>query len=747
MWRMFAALLPWLALAAPKGSPSGVSDVVSAAARVEAEYFTAKKKGTLGRRHLRQRFQEDLEAAAETPLSSDKAAKLDRALEDPSSRADLVPAPTAIVHSLQSAAEKRAKHRLANRRFKRNPHYSAECGMRIRASDLGLRADLGAGGPSQVQRPGATLLATSALGRGPDAEEEEEDDRYLSWSSPGTGATQTVADNGRSKMGDVHGEEPYATVYKDGFWSAGCMGDLMLSDYDKFGNNKDMYHKDANYSNISIAMYSTLVLKDQQKPMTPRVCFEFCRTVKNMIFFGLNAGRICYCMPFYKPGAGFENDECISPCPGDTDLMCGGLRKSSIFEMHTCGDKEGQLTDKAAATGEALSGFYIAALHASALSSSLKGSGELLESVAGDSGDSGASDLGMEAKKYSGEVNKAFYGECLKVYNTLLTVYEESENTVLLNMRAPENLQKADDAAAVMGEALPKLKDCIKKVEKVIEEGYPAYKDSVLAESEAAMLKAEEAYGRALAGYLPLAYVLDNKALPMQTTCSGEPIGKPIVGTMAECAQACDDSFTETCVGFQYFYLAEEGKDARALCFLLKEVKSFVKYDCGRMKATTEDEKKRLEGLSKEGFLQEAASARKPEKDEGEKKLDKFMCNLPVGQLMLYSSGDCAGLFGPKHSVKDTCSKQCERTKSSSLRAVCVSKFSEISSASPNPQTDTKKECFGGSRNEEVDGAESASPFILQFDDHGAVLSGDANIGAEQVLEPIIWTVADDATQ
>merc|ERR1719316_2047477 len=69
--------------------------------------------------------------------------------------------------------------------------------------------------------------------------------------------------------------------------------------------------------------------------MTHEVCFEFCRSVPNMLFFGLAHGRDCYCAPFYDMMAG-DSSECNAVCEGDTDTMCGGMQKSSIFQMHSC---------------------------------------------------------------------------------------------------------------------------------------------------------------------------------------------------------------------------------------------------------------------------------------------------------------------------------------------------------------------------------------------------------------------------
>merc|ERR1719265_1600740 len=132
------------------------------------------------------------------------------------------------------------------------------------------------------------------------------DDEYVSYAFPGSGAEQVVKDEGRSAMGQVKHQEPFVTVYKDGYWQVGCVYDVMWVDFDKYGDNKDKYSKDAAYSNVSVAVYKELVLEEMQKPMQARVCFEFCSTIDGMAFFGLQGGRYCYCTPFYKAAAGGE---------------------------------------------------------------------------------------------------------------------------------------------------------------------------------------------------------------------------------------------------------------------------------------------------------------------------------------------------------------------------------------------------------------------------------------------------------
>eukprot|EP00929_Paragymnodinium_shiwhaense_P095066 TRINITY_DN5601_c0_g1_i2.p1 TRINITY_DN5601_c0_g1~~TRINITY_DN5601_c0_g1_i2.p1 ORF type:complete len:668 (+),score=146.16 TRINITY_DN5601_c0_g1_i2:75-2078(+) len=130
--------------------------------------------------------------------------------------------------------------------------------------------------------------------------------------------------------------DPVARVYKDGFSLAGCIKDRMLYEGDAHGDHKHSYAIGA-ATNVSIVHYSATVPKEDQEDMTHEVCFDFCRTMKNMSFFGINNGRECYCAPFFEATAG-DSSHCTEVCDGDAGQFCGGKTKSSVFEMHACND-------------------------------------------------------------------------------------------------------------------------------------------------------------------------------------------------------------------------------------------------------------------------------------------------------------------------------------------------------------------------------------------------------------------------
>merc|ERR1719247_1800471 len=93
--------------------------------------------------------------------------------------------------------------------------------------------------------------------------------------------------------------------------------------------------------------------------MTPRLCFDFCRQYENAKFFGLIHGRDCYCSVYYH-AATTGGGDCNAHCEGDTKEMCGGMEKSSLFEMHMCADtadeadQAAEMSKKAAAASDAI---------------------------------------------------------------------------------------------------------------------------------------------------------------------------------------------------------------------------------------------------------------------------------------------------------------------------------------------------------------------------------------------------------
>merc|ERR1719453_1414441 len=198
------------------------------------------------------------------------------------------------------------------------------CGRKLNAKKMGLKKSAKA----------ATLWKNSLLQvsksvssfRGKKAPEHPGRE---SFSVPGAGADQVLKDVGKSTTGTIDGTEPYVTVLKDGFFEQGCHHDIMFKSGDKYGSYSDEYKKGG--IDVSIVRYNEVVLEHDREAVTPTVCFEFCRTVPDMVYFGLVNGRTCYCTPYFTPGAGnypprdSRGAHCDAPCPGDETIMCGNM--------------------------------------------------------------------------------------------------------------------------------------------------------------------------------------------------------------------------------------------------------------------------------------------------------------------------------------------------------------------------------------------------------------------------------------
>jgi len=663
----------------------------------------------------------------------DELRKLSEVFHDEERKTGVVKAHRRSVSTFERAPHvERIVDKLAKRRFKRHEDRSG-CSEKFSMSEVGYA-------------PEAAKFLTKSFLQEP---EEEEEGSFTS--KPGSGSDQKFADNGRSNMGKVAGEEVLVTVYKDGFWPVGCIADSMIKSGDKFGPGKHSYKEE--YTNVSVALYSELVLKDAQKPMTPHTCFEFCRSMDGMSFFGIKDGRTCYCMPYYKPSAS-GSGMCDLPCPGDEMQICGGKAKSSVFEMHTCGDRGAALTTVAATAGEALSAFYAAALFSGKYSDNLQSTGAKLQTLGGLSGSPTTGDYGQTAKEYAGEAGHVLMdGECMEAYDELLVVYEESEGTSLLDMKKAANLAALEESASKMEKLTPKVAECAKKAGKATEAGYPAYGAAIESTSADDFDAYEESFGTTLAQYYPLMYALDNKKTPMQSVCESKPVGAPAVGTLAECAEACDAQWDpkEKCTGFQFYDVG----DAMPVCFLFTEITKAYLFECDFIEAGNEalkEEKKLfLQKDSEEetrvanNIIKMAEEGKEPEEEE-EKELPKMNeghCSSVKANVM-YTGSTCADLYGSGHAVKDACPDVCKKTDGAKVLASCFLKLSEISASMKMFKIMEEKRCFGGKDNSEVSES-GVDAKLVPFDDQGAVLAGDATIGGKTVSEPVIWAAPEEA--
>jgi hypothetical protein len=196
--------------------------------------------------------------------------------------------------------------------------------------------------------------------------------------------------------------KPFEKVLKDGFLKVKCVKDYMYYRGDKFGDNKHDY-KLGQVSNVSIVHYDAFVAKEDRAEMTQKKCFEFCRTVPNMGFFGIVNGRGCYCTPYFTP---MESDstQCDAHCEGDNTLECGGQSKSSMFSMHMCDSTKEDLGARAATADQIQGSVEAQVTRCKAASTNMQNTAVELQKIFGAVGDSGAGGLMQSAKVFAGEL-------------------------------------------------------------------------------------------------------------------------------------------------------------------------------------------------------------------------------------------------------------------------------------------------------------------------------------------------------
>lgn len=367
------------------------------------------------------------------------------------------------------------------------------------------------------------------------------------------GAVQEVANNDGAD-GTVAGQAPHQKVFRDGYWSVGCRLDAMQLEGDKYGDERQSYDVGRSV-NTSIVRYDEILDRENQKPMTPRVCFDFCRTVPEMSFFGLLHGRDCYCMHYYKDAAG-GSGVCDLPCEGDSGKMCGGEHKSSIYQMHSCeGGLEQDLADLEADATVVEEALHKAMEVTQDVAQAMQQSGDALEAL----GEATASPLAQEAKAVAGPLTRA------------------AEALVKLDAEGAAVEPPTADPGSFEGRK--QIEETIATVEGLMDqadEAIPAANEWV-SKTQPTITLPEDFTNT----FVPILRQVDPDMERRMSVCEGDLTGTPIVGlSYDECTQACDDlapkSSPDHCIAVQYVGLP----DAEPLCFLFSELTELTVFNC-----------------------------------------------------------------------------------------------------------------------------------------------------------------------
>lgn len=349
--------------------------------------------------------------------------------------------------------------------------------------------------------------------------------------------------------------EPFEKVLKDGFFMVSCVKDAMYVAGDKFGAGKHDYKMGA-VSNSSIVHYDAHVAKEDREEMTHQVCFEFCRSVPDMGYFGFSNGRDCYCTPYFKPMAG-GSSKCDAVCPGNNGQMCGGKSKQSIFGMHSCANTEEELSTADEEASEARSSLKSLAEDMKETVEDGEADANAWQEALGGAGDPTAAALMQSAKVWSGKVIKAA-DDALEAAGTVKESLDEVSSMAGKDFTEYDNAKAAEDLIKALNKGSQKLSELEEDLTDMDEKLEPAADDVDDASKQ----------------YYSLMYFVDKEHEDVPSTCGGETLGEPMMGqSMDACAAACD-ARPGKCVGFSYFE-----KDS-SLCFLFSKFES-VQYWTG----------------------------------------------------------------------------------------------------------------------------------------------------------------------
>jgi len=346
--------------------------------------------------------------------------------------------------------------------------------------------------------------------------------------------------------------KPFAKVLKDGYFMADCVQDYMYESGDKFGNNKQSY-KLSSVSNVSIVHYDAMVASEDREPMTHSVCFGLCRSIPDMMFFGIKNGNKCYCAPYYKPIAG-DDSVCDSPCEGDSTTMCGSNSKSSIFSMHMCSNTKMELGESKEKMEEASKQLTKVTDEVSDTSKTMQTASAALQASFGKVGDVEASDLMQAAKVRAGELEKAAK-EASKVSDEIKVLNEKHAKASKADLDEFNAATEAEALIDDMDKASTNAQAQVEDLSSLVDASNP-----------------EDLPKGASKEYYPTMYFVDKKFDKVPSTCGGKAIGEPLVGSLDDCSAVCDSKMGD-CVGFSYFPHEKSG-----LCFLFEKVTSVTYY-------------------------------------------------------------------------------------------------------------------------------------------------------------------------
>jgi hypothetical protein len=179
----------------------------------------------------------------------------------------------------------------------------------------------------------------------------------------------------------------------------------------------------------------------------------------------------------------------------------------------------------------------------------------------GKMGDIAASNLFKTAQTFAGEMSHA--GDSgIEIRDKLRNLKRDAgKSKGKMDFSKPEDVTKAEHFIEDMKELVPQALLETKNLDEFLHATFPDVSKST----------------EVIEQYSGLMHFVDAKFEDVPTTCSGEPVGKPIVGKdRAQCAHACDGH--PDCVGFAFFGGKYDDGEVPRLCFLFSRFTSAVYY-------------------------------------------------------------------------------------------------------------------------------------------------------------------------
>jgi len=364
--------------------------------------------------------------------------------------------------------------------------------------------------------------------------------KFLALAIASNAYTLHQAPNPSQAAGPSAGKDPLlpdskaAQVRKDGYFMVNCMNDAMHEHADNQSSQGQKRYA-AGKIGVSVIWYHETVPKPDQESMDARKCFNFCRIQDRMGFFGLIHGRECYCTPYYRKQAGGEGDDCTLPCPGNQTEMCGGKKKSSMYQMHFCDDSAKDISKTKDSASVAVDDIQHLLDEYYTCQQNLQGRGDEGTSAFTSIGAGFASDYMQAAKVRAGEL-KRLLEKC---------AWLKEEHAELIKDPSPD-FHAIAKQEYLEGQVI-NLQEFANRVQEFFDDAEPEFLKSCVQEVSSGYNIKDE--------YRAIQYYGDHRGTGYEMTiCGGEMIGKPLFLGETECGARCRD--TIGCEAFNVFGVA-----------------------------------------------------------------------------------------------------------------------------------------------------------------------------------------------